>query len=110
MSSNAYRILKDKRVPQRYRLSRNIKLLLEALDSFTAGKIDAAELGHRVRIHPKQRSAISNTIKKCAVMMVKKPEEGKTCVELIKMCTEILDIAGLCVDKATSSSQADTIF
>lgn len=94
MASKSYHVLKAKGVPERFSLSRNIMSLLNARDNFNSGQIDATELGRLVRLSPNRRSAIANTISKCAEMIKKHPEEVKTCVELIEMCTEILEIAG----------------
>ncbi|KAK7397597.1 hypothetical protein QQX98_013031 [Neonectria punicea] len=93
MSSKSWYVLKAKAVPARYGLSRNIQTLLQALDKHYTGSIDAAELGRLVRLSPKRRSAIANTISKCADMIKRQPEELKTCVDIIEMCTEILEIA-----------------
>lgn len=94
MSSKSWYVLKAKAVPARYGLSRNIQTLLQALDRHYTGSIDATELGRLVRLSPKRRGAIANTISKCADMIKKQPEELKTCVDIIEMCTEILEIAG----------------
>ncbi|KAH7170571.1 hypothetical protein EDB81DRAFT_909187 [Dactylonectria macrodidyma] len=93
MSSKSWYVLKMRSIPTRYGLSKNIQTLLQALDKYYTGSIDATELGRLVRLSPKRRSAIANTISKCADMIKKEPEELKTCVDIIEMCTEILEIA-----------------
>lgn len=57
-----------------------------------------------VRLSPKRRESVATTISKCANMIKKDPSEVKTCVDIIEMCTEILEIAGRCL--LTSSSRA----
>ncbi|CAM1505604.1 Fc.00g112410.m01.CDS01 [Cosmosporella sp. VM-42] len=93
MSTKSWYVLKSKAVPVRYGLSRNIQTLLHALDQYHMGGCDAAELGRLVRLSPKRRGAIADTITKCADRIKKEPEEVKTCVDIIEMCTEILEIA-----------------
>lgn len=56
--------------------------------------MDVSELGRLVRLSPRRRAAVANTITKCANILKKDPSEVKTCVDIIEMCTEILDIAG----------------
>lgn len=102
-------MLKMKSVPTRYGLSRNIQTLLQALDKFYTGSIDATELGRLVRLSPKRRSAIADTISKCADMIKRQPEELKTCVDIIEMCTEILEIAGECLTMSERRIQANNI-
>jgi hypothetical protein len=41
-----------------------------------------------------RRNAVTNTITKCAQRIKINPEDSKTCVDLIEMCTAILEIAG----------------
>lgn len=94
MSSKSFFVLKAKAVPTRYGLSRNIQTLLEGLDSYHVGSLDVEELGRLVRLSPRHRAAVANTISKCANILKKDPSEVKTCVDIIEMCTEILEIAG----------------
>ncbi|KAF7559779.1 hypothetical protein G7046_g4383 [Stylonectria norvegica] len=93
MSSKSWYVLRAKNVPARYGMSKNIQTLLQALDRYHTGGLDAVELGRLVRLSPKRRAAIADTIKKCAEMIKKQPEELKTCVDIIEMCTEILEVA-----------------
>ncbi|KAI5465847.1 hypothetical protein BGZ63DRAFT_437542 [Mariannaea sp. PMI_226] len=93
MSSKSWYVLKAKAVPSRYGLSRNMQTLLQGLDKYKTGSIDAAELGRLVRLSPKRRAAIADTISKCADRIKRDPEELKTCLDVIEMCTEILEIA-----------------
>ncbi|KAM5351584.1 hypothetical protein ACJ41O_004307 [Fusarium nematophilum] len=93
MSSKSWYVLKSKAVHSRYGLSKNIQVLLQGLDSYKAGSIDARELGSMVRLSPRRRESVATTIAKCAHMIKKGPQELKTCVEIIEMCTEILEIA-----------------
>ncbi|QUC19659.1 uncharacterized protein UV8b_03900 [Ustilaginoidea virens] len=99
MSAKSFYVLKAKAVPARYGLSKNIQTLLQSLDSYHTGSVDVSELGRLVRLSPRRRAAVANTITKCANILKKDPSEVKTCVDIIEMCTEILDIA----DRPTSS-------
>ncbi|KJZ79015.1 hypothetical protein HIM_01788 [Hirsutella minnesotensis 3608] len=92
-SSKSWFAIKAKAAHSRYGLSRNIQILLQSLDDYYKGSIDATELGRLVRLSPKRRSAIANTIAKCAEIIKKQPSEIKTCVDIIEMCTEVLEIA-----------------
>lgn len=94
MSGKSWYALKLKAAPARYGLTKNIQTLLQALDDYYCGSLDAIELGAMVRLSPKRRSAVANTIAKCAKIIKKEPGEVKTCVDIIEMCTEILEIAG----------------
>ncbi|KAH7172265.1 hypothetical protein DER46DRAFT_184494 [Fusarium sp. MPI-SDFR-AT-0072] len=93
MSSKSWYALKSKAVHTRYGLTKNIQVLLQGLESFHAGVIDARELGSMVRLSPRRRESVAVTIAKCARMINKDPQESKTCVDIIEMCTEILEIA-----------------
>ncbi|KAL5599817.1 hypothetical protein FOVSG1_007629 [Fusarium oxysporum f. sp. vasinfectum] len=93
MSSKSWYTLKSKAVHTRYGLTKNIQVLLQGLESFHAGVIDARELGSMVRLSPRRRESVAATIAKCARMINKDPQESKTCVDIIEMCTEILEIA-----------------
>ncbi|QLI64444.1 uncharacterized protein G6M90_00g012940 [Metarhizium brunneum] len=93
MSSKSFFVLKTKAIPSRYQLSKNIQTLLEGLDSYHVGSLDVEELGRLVRLSPRRRAAVANTITKCANILKKDPSEVKTCVDIIEMCTEILEIA-----------------
>ena len=94
MSSKTWSSLMTRAIPARYSLSRNIQALLRGLDQYHAGSLSADGLGRLVRLSPQRRSAISTTIQKCAQIMKKSPDEAKNCIDLIEMCTEILEIAG----------------
>ncbi|KAG6057924.1 hypothetical protein E4U17_000737 [Claviceps sp. LM77 group G4] len=98
-NSKSFFVLKAKAIPVRYGLSRNIQTLLQGLDSYHSGSVDDSELGRLVRLSPRRRAAVANTITKCANILKKDPSEVKTCVDIIEMCTEILDIA----DRQTST-------
>ncbi|KAL7927762.1 hypothetical protein ACQKWADRAFT_308493 [Trichoderma austrokoningii] len=93
MPLKSFFVLQLKTVPERYGLSKNIQHLLRALDNYHAGSIDAVELGKLVRLSPNRRASIANTIQKCAGLLKKSPEELTTCVDVIEMCTELLEIA-----------------
>ncbi|KAF5024277.1 hypothetical protein F66182_3645 [Fusarium sp. NRRL 66182] len=93
MSSKSWHALVSKSVHIRYGLTKNIQVLLQALESFHTGHIDARELGSMVRLSPRRRESVAETIAKCARMIKKEPQELKTCVDIIEMCTEILEIA-----------------
>lgn len=94
MSAKTWYTLQLKAIPERYGLSENVQTLLKTLDWVRAGSIDPVELGRLVRLSPQRRAAIADTITKCANMIKKKPKELKTCVDIIEMCTEVLEIAG----------------
>ncbi|KAG5979546.1 hypothetical protein E4U55_005028 [Claviceps digitariae] len=98
-NSKSFFVLKAKAIPMRYGLSKNIQTLLQGLDSYHSGSVDDSELGRLVRLSPRRRAAVANTITKCANILKKDPSEVKTCVDIIEMCTEILDIA----DRQTST-------
>ncbi|KAM0346799.1 hypothetical protein ACHAPU_005139 [Fusarium lateritium] len=93
MSGKSWYALKSKAIPTRYGLTKNIQVLLQGLESFHAGHIDARELGRMVRLSPRRRESVAGTIAKCARMIKKDTQELKTCVDIIEMCTEILEIA-----------------
>lgn len=84
-------------MPQRYGLSKNIQILFQSYDDYKMGSVDAVELGRLVRTSPNRRTSLAATISKCAGILKKQPEEVKTCVDIIEMCTEILEIAGKCI-------------
>lgn len=94
MSTKSWYVLKLKAIPVRYGLSKNIQILLQALEDYHSGAVDHAELGRLVRLSPNRRGAIADTISKCANMIKRSPEELKTCLDIIEMCTEILEVAG----------------
>ncbi|KAG5929875.1 hypothetical protein E4U53_002348 [Claviceps sorghi] len=100
-NGKSFFVLKVKAVPMRYGLSKNIQTLLQGLDGYHSGSVDDSELGRLVRLSPRRRAAVANTIAKCANILRKDPSEVKTCVDIIEMCTEILDIAGS--DRQTST-------
>lgn len=81
------------KVPQKYGLSKNAQQLLQYLDDVKAKMMDEYELGRMVRMSNENRKAITDTIRKVALLMQKQPKEQKNCIKLIEMCTEILDIA-----------------
>ncbi|KAF4977375.1 hypothetical protein FZEAL_6087 [Fusarium zealandicum] len=93
MSSKSWYALKSKSVHTRYGLTKNIQALLQGLESYHSGVIDARELGSMVRLSPNRRASVATTISKCALLIKKEPQELKTCVDIIEMCTEILEIA-----------------
>lgn len=94
MSTKSWYVLSTKAIPQRYGLSKNIQILFQSYDHYKMGSIDAAELGRLVRTSPNRRTSLAATISKCAMILKKDQEEVKTCVDIIEMCTEILEIAG----------------
>lgn len=94
MSTKSWYVLNTKAIPQRYGLSKNIQILFQSYDHYKMGSIDAAELGRLVRTSPNRRTSLAATISKCAMILKKDQEEVKTCVDIIEMCTEILEIAG----------------
>lgn len=94
MSTKTWYTLQLKAVPSRYGLSKNVQVLLKTLDWVHDGSVDSTELGRLVRLSPARRTSLANTITKCAGIIKKQPEELKTCVDIIEMCTEILEIAG----------------
>ncbi|GAB0131673.1 hypothetical protein EsDP_00000135 [Epichloe bromicola] len=86
-TSKSFFVLKSKAIPTRYGLSRNIQTLLQGLDSYHSGSVDVSELGRLVRLSPRRRAAVANTITKCANILKKDPSEVKTCVDIIEMQT-----------------------
>ncbi|CCE33711.1 uncharacterized protein CPUR_07637 [Claviceps purpurea 20.1] len=77
-NSKSFFVLKSKAIPVRYGLSRNIQTLLQGLDSYHSGSVDGSELGRLVRLSPRRRAAVANTITKCANILKKDPSEVKT--------------------------------
>ena len=95
LPSTTWYELRCKAIPSRYKLPQNVQDLLQAWDDYHKGSKDAEELGRMVRLSPRLRCGIANTISKCATKLKKEPDEMKNCVELIQVCTEILEIAGM---------------
>lgn len=104
MPAKSFYELKTRAVPTRYGLSKNIQDLLMALDDYHRGSIDAVEVGRLVRMSTHRRTAIANTITKCAGILKNQPNEVATCVDVIEMCTELLEIAGQSTVGSCSSS------
>ncbi|WYZ40248.1 hypothetical protein EsH8_IV_000589 [Colletotrichum jinshuiense] len=93
LGMDSWYVLKMRNVPTRFNLSENAKVMLQTLEDYRVGAIDEFEIGRMLRLSAEKRKSISDTIRKCASLMEKKPAEMKTCILVIEMCTEILDIA-----------------
>ncbi|KAL0930816.1 uncharacterized protein CTRU02_213551 [Colletotrichum truncatum] len=93
VGSKKWYIIAMSNIPTKYGLSTNAKQLLQYLDDCKANYMDEAELGRKVRLSLENRKAITDTIRKVASLMQEKPKETQYCLQLIEMCTEILDIA-----------------
>ncbi|KAJ8126550.1 hypothetical protein O1611_g7088 [Lasiodiplodia mahajangana] len=81
------------RVFERYELSDNARTLFKALEDFKTSRLDEAGLGRLIRLSPNHRSALVNTMVKCANIMKEKPREAKSCMNIITGCGEMLEIA-----------------
>lgn len=108
---DSWYVLKMRNVPTRFNLSENAKVMLQTLEDYRVGAIDEFEIGRMLRLSAEKRKSISDTIRKCASLMEKKPAEMKTCILVIEMCTEILDIASKCsIASASAQSALDAAF
>ncbi|KAI0105446.1 hypothetical protein GGR51DRAFT_188717 [Nemania sp. FL0031] len=81
------------RLFERYELSDNARTLFKAFDDFKTSRLDEAGLGRLIRLSLNHRSALVNTMVKCANIMKEKPREGKYCLSIITGCGEMLEIA-----------------
>lgn len=81
----------------KYNLSENARTLLRAHDQWRMGQISQEDLGRMVKMSPKMRQAIIDTITKVNNTMKKKPEEQKMCIEIIQACTDLLTALGKCL-------------
>ncbi|KAI2642861.1 hypothetical protein GGS21DRAFT_196273 [Xylaria nigripes] len=81
------------RLFERYDLPNNMPMLLKMLDDYKRGICDEESLGRLIRLSPTNRSALINTMLKCANIMKETPKESKHCVSVISMCGEMLEIA-----------------
>jgi hypothetical protein len=81
-------------LPARYGLSYIGQTMLKAFEDFKTGHIDETALGRLIRLSPKNRAAIVETIQKCSIVIGEKPKETKYCLVIIQSCTEMLSIAG----------------
>ncbi|OLN81644.1 hypothetical protein CCHL11_05498 [Colletotrichum chlorophyti] len=80
-------------IPQRLGISKLAQEVLQNLEDVHVGAMDSDELGRMMRLSAEKRKAISDAIRKCASMMEKQPVEMKSCIVIIGMCTEIMDIS-----------------
>ncbi|KAF6840176.1 hypothetical protein CMUS01_04018 [Colletotrichum musicola] len=92
IETKSWYVMRLYNVSTRYGLTKNARRLLQLLDDVKGRPADQTELGRQMRLGHENREAIPETIRKCASMMVKNPDETKTCLQLIDMCTQILDI------------------
>ncbi|KAI0879625.1 hypothetical protein GGS24DRAFT_4502 [Hypoxylon argillaceum] len=81
------------RLFERYELSDNARIMFKALEEFQTSRIDEAALGRLIRLSPRNRSALVNTMVKCANIMTEKPKESKYCLGIITSCGNMLEIA-----------------
>lgn len=99
------------RLFERYELSDNARIMFKALEEFQTSRIDEAALGRLIRLSPRNRSALVNTMVKwynkhglpmplcptdcdnSANIMTEKPKESKYCLGIITSCGNMLEIA-----------------
>ncbi|KAI1131613.1 hypothetical protein F5Y10DRAFT_261992 [Nemania abortiva] len=81
------------RLFEQYELPDNARTLFQALEEFKTSRLDEASLGRLIRLSPSNRSALVNTMVKCANLMKEKPKEAKHCLSIITDCGEMLEIA-----------------
>lgn len=96
IETKSWYVMRLYNVPTRYGLTKNARRLLQLLDDVKGIPADQTELGRQMRLSHENRKVIPETIRNCASMMVKYPDETKTCLQLIDMRTQILDIASKC--------------
>ncbi|KAI0010332.1 hypothetical protein F4779DRAFT_639450 [Xylariaceae sp. FL0662B] len=77
----------------RFGICSNGQQMLKAYEDFKTCKIDEAELGRLIRLSPNNRSALVDTMVKCAGIMTELPKESKHCMTIIKSCGEMINIA-----------------
>jgi len=80
-------------VPARLGLSKDAETLLHALDDVKSGIIEEVDLGRKIRLSPTYRQTIPDTINKCSETIAADPSESTSCVQIIRKCTEIMQIA-----------------
>lgn len=78
---------------KRLGLSQNAITLLKHLDEVRLGCIDEDDLGRKIRLSSAFHKAILDTITHCTDMMVEKPDEGVECAQIVKKCTEMMEIS-----------------
>ncbi|KAI0911509.1 hypothetical protein F4823DRAFT_586074 [Ustulina deusta] len=88
------------RLFEQYELSDNVRTMFKALEEFQTARLDEAALGRLIRLSPRNRAALVNTMVKCASIMKDKPKESKYCLDIITSCGSMLEIA----DKQTQDS------
>ncbi|PHH73927.1 hypothetical protein CDD80_3461 [Ophiocordyceps camponoti-rufipedis] len=76
----------------RYRLSREVKLLLSALHRYHIGRLDIGTLRGMVALDSFRRSEIADTIRKCGRMMKVHPRQSDTSLSIIRWCLELHNI------------------
>ena len=81
-------------VPARLGLSKNAETLLHALDDVNSGIIEEVDLGRKIRLSPTYRQTIPDTINMCSETIAAEPSESTSCVQIIRKCTELMQIAG----------------
>ncbi|KAK1675625.1 hypothetical protein BDP55DRAFT_552149 [Colletotrichum godetiae] len=97
LGMDSWFVLKCRNIHKRFELCHNTQVMLQALEDTKTATIDMAELGRMLRLSPKRRQAMIDTIRKCTERMTKqsrdKQDETRECALLIHMCTEVLEIA-----------------
>ncbi|KAI1429262.1 hypothetical protein F5Y12DRAFT_475342 [Xylaria sp. FL1777] len=88
------------RVFEQYELPDNARAMFKAFEEFQTARLDEGSLGRLVRLSPNNRSALVNTMVKCAGIMKDKPKESKYCLDIITSCGNMLEIA----DKRTQDA------
>ncbi|TLS31588.1 hypothetical protein PpBr36_03355 [Pyricularia pennisetigena] len=93
MNELSYYEQKTKNIHNRIGISKPARLLLKAIDDLQAGALEESELRRMIRISPRYRTIISQTISDIADFILDHPEESKTGAILIQLLARILQVA-----------------
>ncbi|ELQ44602.1 hypothetical protein OOU_Y34scaffold00071g18 [Pyricularia oryzae Y34] len=96
MNELSYYEQKTKNIHNRLGISRPARLLLKAIDDLQSGALEESELRRMIRLSPRYRNVISQTISDIADFILNHPEESKTGAILIQLLTRILQVAEVC--------------
>lgn len=94
LSSKSYYVLETKAVFPRYKLPEEMRLVFEKYDHYKLGAVDSVELGRLMRFSSNCRAAVATTINLCAAILKKDSQELTTCIDIIEICTEVLQVTG----------------
>lgn len=94
MSSKSFYSLTTKSVFHKYDLPKVMKLVFQKYDDYKMGSIDGVELGRLIRSSISCRAAVATTINLCTAAIKKDAQQLKTCIDIIEICTEVLQITG----------------